>query len=100
MPLSDPNALTGTDWINIHNWLTLLWIFFPLMITFAFSMMIAHAFIPSGVMTGHFPPATRHLRIPLTVIGLVALVIALILFITAAFLTPEMLKLFWDRFFL
>ena len=100
MPLSDPNALTSTDWINIHNWLTLLWIFFPLMITFAFSMMIAHAFIPSGVMTGHFPPATRHLRIPLTIIGLVALVVALILFISAAFLTPGMLNLFWDRFFL
>ncbi len=100
MPLSDPNALTSADWINIHNWLSLLWIFFPLLITFAFFMLVAHAFIPSGVMTGHFPPAVRYLRIPLTIIGLLALAGGLVLFISAAFLLPEALKNFWERFFL
>ena len=99
MPVSDPNALTSADWLNLHNWLTLLWIFFPLMITFAFSMMIAHAFIPSGVATGHFPPAFRLLRIPLTVIGLIALVLALILFISALSLSWDALGQFWPRHF-
>ncbi|HEU0022897.1 MAG TPA: hypothetical protein VFR55_14675 [Dehalococcoidia bacterium] len=99
MPLSEPNALTSFDWVNIHNWLTLFWIFFPLMITFAFCMMIAHAFIPSGVMTGHFPPALGMLRIPLTIIGLIALGLAAFLIISVATMTPGMLNNFWDRFF-
>ncbi len=99
MPLTDPNALTSADWVNLHNWLTLLWIFFPLVITFAFSMMIAHAFIPSGVMTGHFPPALSRLRLPLTIIGLLAITVALALFISASFLTPHMFNMFWNRFF-
>ena len=99
MPLTEANTLTSLDWMNIHNWLTLFWIFFPLMITFAFCMMIAHAFIPSGVMTGHFPPAFGLLRIPLTVIGLIALGVAIFLIISVAMMTPGMLNNFWDRFF-
>jgi hypothetical protein len=99
MPLADPNGLTSADWTNIHNWLTLLWIFFPLIITFAFSMLIAHAFIPSAVMTGHLPRAVSYLRIPLTIIGLLALAAALVFFISAAFLLPEALRNFYARFF-
>ena len=99
MPLSDPNALTSADWVNLSTWLTLLWIFFPLVITFAFCMMIAHAFIPSGVATGDYPPVFGYLRIPLTIIGVICIVIALVLFISAAFFTPLMFNNFWDRFF-
>ena len=99
MPFPDPNGLTSADWANLHTWLTLLWIFFPLVITFAFCMMIAHAFIPSGVATGDYPPVLSRLRIPLTVIGLICGVIALVLFITAAFFTPQTLNLFWNRYF-
>jgi hypothetical protein len=99
MPLEDPNVLTSADWTNIHNWLTLLWIFFPLIITFAFSMMIAHAIIPSAVMTGHLPPSASYLRIPLTIIGLLALAAALVFFISSAFLLPEALRIIYPRFF-
>lgn len=100
MPPTDPSVLTSADWLNVHNWLTLLWIFFPLMITFAFSMMIAHAFIPSGVATGYFPSAFRLLRIPLTIIGLIALVLALILFVSALSLTWDLLGQFWPNNFM
>ena len=99
MPLTEPHILTSVDWINIHNWLTLFWIFFPLMITFAFCMLIAHAFIPSGVMTGHFPPGLGLLRIPLTIIGLIALGVAVVLIILVAMMTPGTLDNIWDRFF-
>jgi hypothetical protein len=98
MPVIDPDALTSADWLNIHKWLVLLWTFFPLLITFAFSILIAHAFIPSAVMTGHLPPATARLRIPLTIFGFLALAVALLLFINAAFFTPQMLNNFWARF--
>ena len=100
MPLTDPNTLTTADWASIQEWLRMMWIFFPLMIIFAFSMMIAHAFIPSGIITGHFPPATRLLRLPLTVIGLLALAGALGFFIQASFSLPGVLENIWDRLFL
>ncbi|MDA1218723.1 MAG: hypothetical protein O2909_04700 [Chloroflexi bacterium] len=99
MPLTEPNMLTSVDWINIHNWLTLFWIFFPLMIIFAFSMMIAHAVIPSGVMTGHFPPALSMLRIPLTIIGLIAFGVAVVLLVMVAMMTPGMIDNIWGRFY-
>ena len=98
--LPDPNALTYADWANIHTWLTLLWIFFPLVIIFAFSMMVAHAFIPSGVQTGVYPPALSRLRLPITIVGLVCIAVALFLFISASFFTPGMFNNFYDRFFL
>ena len=98
MPFSDPKALEAVDWANLHNWLTLLWIFFPLVITFAFSMLIAHAFIPSGVMSGDYPRSFSWLRIPLTLIGLLALAAAVVLMVFAVILTPEALGNFWDRF--
>lgn len=98
MPVIDPDALTAADWANIHKWLVLLWTFFPLLITFGFAMLIAHAFIPSAVMTGHLPTATARLRIPLTILAFLALAIALLLFINAAFFTVEMLNNFWARF--
>ena len=99
MPLVDPHALTSVDWVNIHNWLTILWLFLPLMIVFAFSMMIAHAFIPSGVATGDFPAGLSKLRLPITVIGLVALAAAVVVFIMALMATWSTIGFFWDRHF-
>ena len=62
-------------------------------------MMVAHAFIPSGVVTGIYPPVFLRLRLPLTVVGLLALTVALVLFISASFLTPQAFNLFWARYF-
>ena len=98
MPVDDPKALEILDWGNIHLWLTQLWIFFPLVITFAFSMMIAHAFIPSAVATGHLPAQASSLRIPLTIFGVLAAVAAGVLVVFALILTPEALGNFWARF--
>ena len=99
MPLEDPHALTSADWINIHNWLTLLWIFLPLMIVFAFSMLVAHGFIPSGVATGDFPESLRKLRLPITIVGLLALALAIVFFILALSATWSTIGFFWDRHF-
>jgi hypothetical protein len=75
-----------------------MWIFFPLVIVFAFSMMIAHAFIPSGITTGHFPPGVRVLRLPLTIIGLLALAGALYFIVQGALFLPGVLENIWPRF--
>ena len=100
MPVTEPFGLGSADWANLSNWLTLLWIFFPLVITFAFSMMIAHAFIPSAVETGHLPQKISMLRLPITVFGLVALVGAVILMILVVMQAPDTLRGIWGRFWL
>ncbi len=100
MPVTDPSGLGSTDWANLSNWLTLLWIFFPLVITFAFSMMIAHAFIPSAVQTGHLPQKMSMLRLPITVFGLLALAGAVIMMVLAAMQATDTLGRIWENFWI
>ena len=95
--MTDPSGLGSTDWANLSNWLTLLWIFFPLVITFAFSMMIAHAFIPAAVQTGHLPQKISMLRLPITVFGLVALAGAVIMMVLAAMQATDTLGRIWEN---
>ena len=96
----DPQGLSSSDWANLSNWLTLLWVFFPLVITFAFSMMIAHAFIPSAVDTGHLPQKMSILRLPITVLGLLALAGAVILMILVVLQAPGTLRGIWGNFWI
>ena len=98
--MTDPSALGSTDWANLSNWLTLLWVFFPLLITFAFSMMIAHAFIPSAVNTGHLPQKMLMLRLPLTVFGLLALAGAVTMLVFVVNLAPDTLRSIWGNFWM
>lgn len=93
----DPNAVTSVDWNNLHIWLTMLWIYFPLIIIFAFSMMTAHAFIPSMVNTGHLPAVANRARIPLTIVGLACLVAAAGFMANIVVFTPDALTNIWER---
>ena len=68
----DPKALTSVEWENIHFFLQWFWIYLPIVITFAITMLTAHAIIPSLVNTGQLPESTQRLRLPLT--GFAALV--------------------------
>ena len=68
----DPKVLTNVEWNNIHLFLQWFWIYFPIVVTFAITMLTAHAIIPSLVNTGHLPESVQRLRAPLT--GFAALV--------------------------
>ncbi|MCH8297501.1 MAG: hypothetical protein IH873_05495 [Chloroflexi bacterium] len=70
----DPKALTTVEWNNIHLFLQWIWIYLPLVVTFAITMLTAHALIPSLVITGHLPESAQRLRVPLT--GFAVLVFA------------------------
>ena len=93
----DPETLTSSNWNDIHNWLTLFWIYFPVVITFAFTILVAHAFIPSLVSTGHLPTRANKLRLPLTFFALAVLVVAVVLMVFIINLTLSVDK-FWDRY--
>ena len=99
MPQTDPNAMNAVFWSDVSLWLTYLWIYFPLIIIFAFCMLIAHGLIPSGVRTGTYPPIFARLRIPLTVIGLAALAGAVVMMVFTIVQSPITLLNVYDRLF-
>ena len=99
MPQTDPNAMNAIFWADVSQWLTYLWIYFPLIIIFAFSMMIAHGMIPSGVQTGTYPAFFSKLRIPITVVGVAALAGAVVMMYLTVVQSPITLLNVWDRLF-
>ena len=92
----DPKALTSTDWHNIHLFLQWFWIYFPLIATFAVTMLTAHGLIPSAVSTGHLPANASKLRIPLTLLALVFLAAAIVILVLGINQTLDV-RNFWDR---
>lgn len=94
--LDDPKTLTSANWNDVQNWLRLLWIYLPLVITFAFTILVAHAFIPSLISTGHLPAEAHKVRLPLTMFALMVLIAAAVVMALAMNLTLAV-KNFWDR---
>jgi hypothetical protein len=92
----DPKALTSTDWNNIHFFLQWFWIYFPLVVVFAITMLTAHALIPSAVATGHLPQSVARLKWPLTGFALIIAVIAIIILILGINQTLDV-RNFWNR---
>ena len=92
----DPKALTSTDWHNIHLFLQWFWIYFPLITTFAITMLTAYALIPSAVATGHLPSSAAKLKLPLTLFALLVLTGAIIMLILGINQTLDVRNV-WDR---
>ena len=77
----DPKAVTTANWQDIHIWLQWLWIYVPLVFTFALTMLVVHALIPSLVATRHLPAGANRLRIPLTGFAAIVLVAAVVMMV-------------------
>ncbi|MCH8988154.1 MAG: hypothetical protein IIA92_05030 [Chloroflexi bacterium] len=77
----DPKALTTVEWNNIHLFLQWMWIYFPLVVTFAITMLTAHALIPSLVITGHLPESAQRLRVPLTGFAVLVFAAGVVIFV-------------------
>jgi hypothetical protein len=93
----DPKALTGANWNDIHVWLVWFWTYLPLVITFALSMLTAHAVIPSLVSTGHLPASASRLRMPLTGFAFLVFIAAVVVLVLGINSTLDLEK-FWDRY--
>ena len=71
----DPEPLTMSGWADVSNFLLYLGIYIIFIATFAFSLLISLAVIPSLVSTGHIPRQALKLRplgIGFSVIALMA----------------------------
>ncbi len=94
--MDDPKALTSADWNNIHLFLQWFWIYFPLVVTFAVTILTAHALIPSAVLTGHLPPSVSRLRLPLTAFAFLIAAAAIVILVLGINQTLDV-RNFWDR---
>ena len=92
----DPKALSSSNWNDIHFWLTYLWIYVPLVLTLALTLLTAHALIPSLIITGHIPASVSKLKIPLTAFAFLVFVAAVAMMVLAINRTLDLEK-FWDR---
>ena len=93
----DPKTLTAANWQDIHIWLQFFWIYFPLIVTFAVTILTAHAIIPSLINTGHAPESFTRLRTPLTGFAFVVLIAAVVLMVLVIRSTLNVENI-WDRF--
>ncbi len=92
----DPKALTSADWQSIHLFLQWFWIYFPLVVMFAVTMLTAHALIPSLVITGHLPASANRLRLPLSLFALLVFAAAVVILVFGINQTLDV-RNFWDR---
>jgi len=93
----DPKALTSVEWNNIHMFLQWFWIYLPIVVTFAITMLTAHALIPSLVNTGHIPESMQRLRMPLTGFAALVFVVAVVILVLGINATLDVRQV-WPRF--
>ncbi len=93
----DPKALTSTNWNDIHVWLVWFWIYLPLVVTFAMTMLTAHALIPSLIITGHLPASASRLRVPLSGFAFLVFAAAIVILVLGINKTLD-IENFWDRY--
>ncbi len=93
----DPKALTGAEWNNIHMFLQWFWIYLPIVVTFAITMLMAHAIIPSLVNTGQLPESTQRLRMLLTAFAALVFVAGVIILVLGINATLDVRQV-WPRF--
>ena len=95
--MDDPVALTRDHWNNIHLWLQWFWIYLPLVVTFALTILAAHGLIPSLINTKHIPVSAARLRLPLTGFAALVFVAAVVILVLGINQTLDV-EQFWDRY--
>ena len=68
----DPNTTTGADWALTSTTLKLLWVSLLFALSAGFSLVTAHALIPSAVSTRTIPKMWEKLRLPLYALGILS----------------------------
>ena len=70
----DPDPITMSGWADINSVLLFLGIYITLISTFAASVLVGFAFIPSLVSTGHLPKSAMKIFPVAVALGVLALI--------------------------
>ncbi len=94
----DPNTTTGADWDLTSTTLKLLWVSLLFALGAGFSLVTAHALIPSAVSTNTIPKVWEKLRWPLYVFGVLSFAGIGVTLAFAAFEAEPFITRIYDRY--
>ena len=94
----DPGILTSDDWVTRLNALRMMWACLLLALIAAPSLVIAHAVIPSAVDSGTLSEKFNKFRMPLYVIGTLAFIADVALFLYALCLSLGVISDIYTNF--
>ncbi|MBI4308343.1 MAG: hypothetical protein HY684_06010 [Chloroflexi bacterium] len=79
----DPRAIFSADWSQLATVTFFLFAFVFFVVLFAFSLLLAHAVLPSLILTGHVAPRANGIRPVLYILAVVFFLAALSTALTA-----------------
>jgi len=95
----DPASLANSEWTDITNLLTNLWLVVGLVVFLATNVMIGHIFIPSLVSSNHIPVVTRKAR-PVFY-GLAVTSFGVLVYLSIRIISQaSVLERIWDRYWI
>ena len=95
----DPEFITSADWREIGNLLHFYWFILLFAIAFGFNFLMAHAVIPSLVVTKHLPPSVDKSRRLFYTGALISLGLVLF-FLLRIVQEAHILRSVWDRWWI
>ena len=94
----DPGILTSDDWVTRLNALRMMWACLVLAFIATPSLVIAHAVIPSAVDSGTLSVKFNKFRMPLYVVGTIAFIADVALFLYALSLSIGVISDIYPNF--
>jgi len=94
----DPGILTSEDWATRLNALRMMWACLVLALIAAPSLVIAHAVIPSAVDSGTISEKFNKFRLPLYIVGTLAFIADVALFLYALSLSIGIISDIYPNF--
>ena len=95
----DPASLGNSEWSEIGQLLTSLWLFVASIVLFATSMLVGHNLIPSFVASGHIPNTLQKARPVLYALSIAFFALAMF-FLARAVDDAGVLRRFWADYWI
>ncbi len=95
----DPELVTTKDWADISTPLRFLWAYWVFIIGFAFTLLLAHAIVPSLVSTRQLPAGIARLR-PMLYLGGIGILTIAVIFLVLTWANIGFIGRLWDRWWI
>lgn len=95
----DPTPITSAQWTEIGLMLTNLWIVVAFVFSAAATLLLAHAIIPSLVITSHLPQSFSKLRVVFYSFGFLS-ILAGAFFMWKVIGYSDVISTFWPEYWI
>ena len=95
----DPEFVTHADWSGLGGLLRFLWLFSISLITFALSVLLAQAIVPSLVASNHLPQGILRVR-PVVLAGAMSALVLAVIMLTIVIIRTEVITDFYEKWWI